>query len=522
MPDLPQFTANRAERGLQTNNVGMEAFAQEGRRVGTFYHQIGEETGQNVKDLGEQWEEHVTFQQQGQGIASGAAIYNQNTQALDQVLKDPGTNPGDPGIITRAMQQYDQDNTKWMEGFTTVAGQRWAAEYAARQRDDFQKYAIGQLSHAAGFAALQDNDRGVEQHSAAAFNDYTSAPNEADKYETFTRALTSGPTMKLDDAKDVEGHVADGVKKIYLSGAAGAIYKTSNSLAALKAYEQQPGVEDHIGSDFPRLEDEAEEQDRRRAADADHAQVEATKQLHIQGMSDLESLRSESTRDDGHGGIQDTVPQNAEQRLNILRHKYTDDPAFGQDADALENRWRTATQDAKDGKNPYDDTPTKNYFMSNWGKYKKGDVDLAQGKGLLTPYMAEVLRGGSIEATHDPREDAGMANLNQSAGRYRSMFGQGPQDPNGVPAYNDWYSHVVDGYLAMRKADPTGDPDEQVQRLMKTMIGSIPGYQSAVRGDEARGQTPNFLTPPTGAVAGQASGETTTATDPNAFLHGGQ
>jgi hypothetical protein len=64
---MPNITEYRARTdGLQPQEVGAEAFAQAGRRVGSFYAQMGQDLGRTVSSLGQEYQKHVTFQEMQQ------------------------------------------------------------------------------------------------------------------------------------------------------------------------------------------------------------------------------------------------------------------------------------------------------------------------------------------------------------------------------------------------------------------------------------------------------------------------
>lgn len=48
--------------GLTPNNIGAEAYAQEGRRVGAFYHSSGQQLGGTVSSLGREYQGYLTQQ----------------------------------------------------------------------------------------------------------------------------------------------------------------------------------------------------------------------------------------------------------------------------------------------------------------------------------------------------------------------------------------------------------------------------------------------------------------------------
>ena len=257
MPDLPQFDATAADRGLQTNNIGEQATAQEGYRVGRFYHDTGQEIGSDVARLGEQYQAHVTFQQQSAGLATAAANHNQFVQAFDQVLKDPSIDKQDPAIMTRTMAAYDAAQQKWLEGFTTDAGKKWAVEHASSERESFQHYAIGALSHATGLAALDNMDAAREQSSAAAYTDPASAIETAKRYESSASGGLAAANMDFDTAAQIQPHIREGAQQIGYSGMLGAIEKSDDPVAAYHTFMNQDGAAELVGSKAAELSDYA-------------------------------------------------------------------------------------------------------------------------------------------------------------------------------------------------------------------------------------------------------------------------
>lgn len=226
MPVLPQYESHAADQGLTPNNIGMEARAQEGRRVGAFGQQEKEDINQIGRDaatVANTWEEHQTFQQMSAGMAAAATNYNASLQSLGQTLKDPSVDKGDPTIAKSAVDGFKASLDQQGKSFTTIKGQQWWQVHAAEQVDRFQTTAIGLVSQASGVQAVNNLHQTSEAHAATAAADPTQVPGLLDDTAHGYTGMAATATITAETgAKIPEIQTADQAK-IADAGAQGAI-----------------------------------------------------------------------------------------------------------------------------------------------------------------------------------------------------------------------------------------------------------------------------------------------------------
>jgi hypothetical protein len=233
MPPLPQYDSRAADRGLTPNNVGMEARAQEGSRIGAFGQQERNDVDQLARTaatVDQTWEEHQTFQQISAGMAADATNYNASLQAYAQTLKDPSVDKGDPTLAKTAVDQFKASQAKIAESFTTQKGKDWYLEHSAQQLDRFQQTVIGQTSQYAGLQALQNNEQATRANAATATQDPTQVSGLLDATERGHRGMAATATIDASTGERISEMTNEDGAKIADAGAQGAIYKVATRL----------------------------------------------------------------------------------------------------------------------------------------------------------------------------------------------------------------------------------------------------------------------------------------------------
>lgn len=167
MPTIRQYD-NPAD-AIRPNDMGIEAAVQEGRRVGSFFHQAGEAKVEgarvnaqadeglmaNVKSAADLYEQHQTQQELLHGMATEATMLDGLTQQWTQTASQ--SDPNDPNtaknfreqVIAPALQQFQSS-------FQTKQGKLWAAERAASMQQHFFEKTAADQATLAGQAAVQN------------------------------------------------------------------------------------------------------------------------------------------------------------------------------------------------------------------------------------------------------------------------------------------------------------------------------------------------------------------------------
>lgn len=169
MPNIEEFNAGSGQ--LDPSNRGTEAAVQEGRRVGSFYHQIGEGIGGAISEVGGQYEKHQTQQEMLRLYSSGTDLENNIRQAWQAYASKP-ENANRPDLASSFMdEQVTPIVNSWQSFAKTDSGQRFAAEYGARIRQNMFEHTAAEQSSIDAEAAIQHGKDAMNSLSAGIAND---------------------------------------------------------------------------------------------------------------------------------------------------------------------------------------------------------------------------------------------------------------------------------------------------------------------------------------------------------------
>lgn len=169
MPELAQF--NDRDDKLQPTEAGEEADVQAGRRIGTFYDQAGHDIGQNIKQTGEDFQNHITMSQMSHGSLTMAAGLNDLDTQWNEIAKDPAS-LDDPTVRQKFMQEKVAPFLQqWSQGFSTKEGQMFAAQHSAALIQHFNEKTISDMSTMAGIAAKVNVQKASLYNQNTAYGD---------------------------------------------------------------------------------------------------------------------------------------------------------------------------------------------------------------------------------------------------------------------------------------------------------------------------------------------------------------
>lgn len=130
MPNIQEVDAGSGQ--LTVPERGSDAYAQMGRRVGSFYHSIGEDIGGTVKTLGDQYVEHQTNQEVN-NLYAATTTAEQNLQRAWQTYSTDPANKGRPDLAASFMADHVKPVLEELASHAqTDTGKRLAAEEVAR------------------------------------------------------------------------------------------------------------------------------------------------------------------------------------------------------------------------------------------------------------------------------------------------------------------------------------------------------------------------------------------------------
>jgi len=265
MPELPsnipEFT-NPIDR-ITPSDRGIQGAELAGRRIGSFYHQIGEDVGGAVTTLGDQWQQHQDQQalvhyttQSAQHDANYELTNNQyfNTPDPDH----PGHTMGErPDAAIQRYQDWKTSNDQLVEQATKNMTPAMAArvqEHAAEREATTQKnYLADQVSLDKATSVRNTNSI----ISSAAAQVYANPANFDAALQNFQDNLDAayGPAKNsnfagaTEEQARVEKSATGGIVKAAVMG-----YVNAGQYDAAKAFLDNPKYDSVFGEDRPELE----------------------------------------------------------------------------------------------------------------------------------------------------------------------------------------------------------------------------------------------------------------------------
>jgi len=233
---VPNIAEYNATDTLKPDNMGAEAFAMEGRRVGQFYHQMGQDIGGGIDTLGKEAGKYQAFQEIGHLSATGAQVHN----SLDQSLTDT-LNKADPNDPTTAVKWREQVLEPALQQYqsapVTPEGKQYAMQHANELRQFFNEKAIGGQADMAG-AALMTNLQTMSNNAEySAQQDPTSADLVRNTFRMSVQSmLATHPQLTPQQTAAFTQHIEAGERQITLAQGQGMAQKNPDAaIDAVKA-----------------------------------------------------------------------------------------------------------------------------------------------------------------------------------------------------------------------------------------------------------------------------------------------
>src|ERR1700688_515596 len=164
MPNIVEYT-NQHDT-LQPQEIGVEAYAQEGRRVGAFYQQMAQDTRRDTSELANTvktgadiYEQHVTTQEIGRQNAVHAQLQLDLTQKWNQTVADATANGkgDDPSLAaTCRASVVERALANFQKGYSTEAGKSYGQQLSNGLRQHFYEKTATDTAAASADAAVQN------------------------------------------------------------------------------------------------------------------------------------------------------------------------------------------------------------------------------------------------------------------------------------------------------------------------------------------------------------------------------
>lgn len=391
MPNIREF--NSGVNGLTPSNQGVEAYQQEGRRIGSFYHQMGTDLGQGVSQLGAQYVDHVTTDQMMTGMKLKAQATEQLMGSWNEALaKDQAAPVHDPHLFdTWKAANLDPAMDQLGQTFTTKEGQQWWAQQSNQLQQHFMEHGLADQSTLAGANAVRDYQQTANSAQSLAYND----PGSGDlargmmgqAKDAAVRAL--GPNATPEAIEALENHNTLAATAITVSQGRGMIDKaptdaTGAAKQFLSSAAATTNLDDNQRESILRY---GEQVDRQNAEKAKAADTLARRQTEDAGHAAYVQINAAIT-DPKTGEV--VAGPGALKLINEFGSKYG--AILPAEAKGLRDVVMEKVRKAANHEDTQDDPFTYSQLMSNMGKPEgaggttTAQVDSAYAAGRLSDH----------------------------------------------------------------------------------------------------------------------------------------
>lgn len=295
MPNITEYTS--PVEGIRADDRGTNAYQQEGRRLGGFYHQMGQDIGNTTAQVGQLVEKHQSFQEISHGIAVGATVQADLHKSLDDTLRN--ADPNDPNVVNDWMSNTMQPKLQQLQDAPqTQAGKEWALNYTKSLGQTLTEKARGEQSALAGQAAIQNYNHALNQTQATVQSDPTGVDGQIGMMRMNIKALTEH--MDPEAAAQLQTHFeTTGAKAIVQTAVRSQM--DANPEAGLAALSKGGGAIDQYldDSDKEGLTRYAEAAQRMKTEQTKAAALDAKTQREGEAKKVYSSIIASSVQPDG-------------------------------------------------------------------------------------------------------------------------------------------------------------------------------------------------------------------------------
>ena len=530
MPNITQYE-NQVE-GPHPTDLGSSAYAMMGRRVGQFYHQIGEDVGGTIAKLGDQYVQHETrveLMQQGADIAD----YHAKALAAQQEIVDKTPPDQVEAKMAAFHDQVNSDLDKLGEKYSTDGARDTFIKVRAGLSDELFTRGAGLVSKSVADGSIDNLDNMTHSMSNIAFNNPTQFEDQVGLLHTYMMGLVHTPEGKaglpLDQALTLE---RDAQKRLAISAGQGAA--RANPDQFMKDYQ---AGSDHDplnlmkyldAGDIDKLRRDASEYSHAAETEANRAQEDAIKQQKLaftQKANDIISRMTDPNTGDFNynpGFMKEAVDAVKSYKLDTsgdgkafleFMHHAASDPGQKQRSDpATYDSFRKRIDDQT---NPLSESDIKGGFSHGLLSYK----DYTDLHNLIKPDADPAARQERTDLNHFLEQMKPA--ITQSSNPMYSQFG--------VWATRQNYNFQIDATNYFKQARAAGVSADDLLRNVKSpyYLGKlVPKFiASGDRINDIVGATTpkaqeRYLTQPTDQFTPQGGGQQAAAPAPAAVLPG--
>lgn len=288
MPNIPEYT-NPID-GLRPSNEGIETASMAGRRIGSFYHQVGED----FQSLGATIQRHTDQQMLGDYTAQSAVHdlgYVQNEQAWLNAPQDPNNPSGPkngekPGAAIEYFHSFEASNDELVAHATKTASPEVRDKiiaHSAERMQALQRMAIGsqgELDHARSVNTINTVVNSAAATAYAGGDPDTILGLARSSLDNLTHSISQTDYAKAQEIQaDGDKIMGYRVIKGAIDGAADA--QTPEGIARARQLADDPKYDKYIGENRGAISNEID-----------------AKEQHMQMQGRLNETQAEKTRRD--------------------------------------------------------------------------------------------------------------------------------------------------------------------------------------------------------------------------------
>lgn len=223
MPNIPVYESKAALEGLRPSNLGVEAFEQEGRRVGQFYHQIGEAVGGGIKDIGEAVEQHQT-----QSFVLAAGRHLAEMQANHQAAWNAFVKSADLSDHTKVQAFRDgmeKDYSDFVAAAPNDKARVWATQQVNSQREGMYRSTAADASAMAGANAAVSHATMLAVMGSNVYNDVTTLGPSIAQMKAVNEAAVANSNVSVERAAQIREQETTDAGTLTFNAIRGAIFR---------------------------------------------------------------------------------------------------------------------------------------------------------------------------------------------------------------------------------------------------------------------------------------------------------
>jgi hypothetical protein len=479
MPQIAQYDAGNV--GLNPTEIGVDATAQAARRVGSLYHQEGEVIGGAVSTVGQQAEQYMAHREISQGSAAYSGMFAKATDDLQQAAKN--ADPNDPSAVQKLTAGFDDQFDKYLDGFHTPEGQRWAEAHIDNLRQHLFTSAAATVSSMAKDAVTVNSEKTVNNLATG-----VSLDPSMGSIDFALNAAKSTLGGMVDTAHNIDAATGASIKTEWSQKAGEQIVKTgiASIIAKNPNADLTPLYQKY--SDFLKP---GEMQQFQKAAQVQAKQIAL---IDRQTLATNRQIAEQTVRASTNKAIADNVtfdqqtgkpvinPNLYKQSMDILKSN-PDAPNAGEAFRAIAS-WGES-QEAK-GAKPADDPVVKSDLMTRMFSADNPTTTLdlmkARADGKISDPSFQAMHGLVTELEQSPIKGPVW---DDTIGAVKgelilSNVGLPGQDIKGEGNYAQWAQSFIPQYMSMKRAGTlppnalnVNDPKSMISQSMEPFKRSV-------------------------------------------------